>query len=107
MDTKSKRAIKKKLQLVGISDKVCKYFLESLAICSKKKIHILDLNLTRVLYPELAKKFKKAPGTIEKEMITELGDMWKDMKKREKFVKSFNYESRPSIKKFLIMLSHL
>lgn len=102
MKTIEEKEVKKILKEIGLTQFSVQFFLDSVKICEKNKIHILDLNLTKDIYPALSKKYNRTEKSIEKEIYCDLKDTW--AKNHEKICKKLKYENKPTIKKLIRIL---
>lgn len=102
-----KKKIKKKIESVlcniNLNQEAINYFLDIIDYCKKNKIHKLDINLTKNIYPMLSKKKNISADAIEGKLIKALKHSY-DISGPVVYLKNIGYDKRISIKKLLIIL---
>lgn len=102
MDIKSERIIRDKLKKIGLNDFSILCILESVKLCRRKRIHILDINMKKVVYPYLGNKFNKAATTVESLLIDDIKNVWSNNK--ASISKILKYKNKPTTKKLIALM---
>lgn len=103
MKLKTKKKIKEILSNINLDKEIINYFIDSIRYCQDNKIHKLDINLTRDVYPILAEKYKLSSDSIENKIIHALKCSY-NISGPVVYFKNLGYDKRISTKKLLIIL---
>lgn len=98
-----KTRVKRILRDINLDQEVIDYYVHMITYCNKKKIHILDINLTRDMYPMLSEIYDLTPESIEKKMLIALKRSYKETDNLV-YYNTLGYSKKISIKKLLIVL---
>lgn len=81
-----------------------KYIEEALNIVKKKKLKQGEINLSRDIYPVIAKKFKVTEAAISSAIIRALFNAYYKMENRSVYIDLFGHDLRLTPLKFLNQL---
>lgn len=98
-----KTRVKRILRDINLDQEVINYYIDMITYCNKNKIHILDINLTRDMYPMLSKTYDLTPESIEKKMLIALKRSYKETDNLM-YYNTLGYSKKISIKKLLVVL---
>lgn len=95
--------IKRKMKRLGLEDESAKYIAAAIVYCLDIELDPLDIVLSKNIYPNLERLYKKSPDAIESVIRRDIVKAWE---KTEWFRwrDELDYNSRPTVKKLLTIL---
>lgn len=99
----TKTIVKNKLVRLGMNKTCAEYIAEAINYCIDKKIHPMDVCLEKHVFPLLAELHFRTETSVEWFIRRAINRAWREGN-HAMWSDELNYDSRPTIKKLIILL---